>query len=69
MGWKYKTDCRGNFATAVKRRISQLEKSAARLPVPGVHYDKTDLNSHESRAEFGYVYLEFVDDYNIDTRI
>ena len=69
MGWKYKTDSRGNLATAVKKRISQLEKSAVRLPVPGAHYDKIDLNSHESRAEFGYVYLEFVDDYNVDTRI
>ena len=59
MGWKYKTDSKGEIATAVARRIASLQ----------IRMEVIDLTSHESRSKLAYVYLEFVDDYNVDTRI
>jgi hypothetical protein len=44
--WEFKTDYKGNIATAVQRRIDLLGKKGA-----------VNLNSHESRAKFGYNYL------------
>ena len=59
MGWKYKTDSKGEIATAVQRRIANLQ----------IRKEVIDLTSHESRSKLGYAYLEFIDDYNVDTRI
>ena len=47
--WKFKTDRLGNINPAVQRRIELIDRN-----------DKVDLNSHKSRAEFGYNYLEYV---------
>ena len=43
--WKFKTDRLGNITPAVQRRLSKLE---------------VDTNSHKSRSDFGYSYLEYV---------
>jgi len=43
--WKFKTDRLGNITPAVQRRLSKLE---------------VDTNSHKSRSDFGYNYLEYV---------
>ena len=47
--WKFKTMSRGNIAAAVQRRIELIDRN-----------DTVDLNSHKSRAEFGYNYLKCV---------
>ena len=47
--WKFKTDRLGNIAPAVQRRVELIDRN-----------DTVDLNSHKSRAEFGYNYLEYV---------
>ena len=47
--WKFKTDRLGNIAPAVQRRVELIQNNV-----------RVDLNSHKSRAEFGYNYLEYV---------
>ena len=47
--WKFKTMSRGNIAAAVQRRVELIDRN-----------NTVDLNSHKSRAEFGYNYLEYV---------
>ena len=44
--WRFNTDCKGNTVTAVQNRVVTLGKKGA-----------VDLNSHKSRAKFGYNYL------------
>jgi hypothetical protein len=44
--WEFKTDYKGNIATAVQRRIDLLGKKGA-----------VDLNLQENLAKFGYNYL------------
>ena len=43
MGWKYKTDSKGEIATAVARRIASLQ----------IRMQVIDLTSHESRSKLG----------------
>ena len=51
--WKFKTDRLGNITPAVQRRLSKLEVD--------IYFNtEVDTNSHKSRAEFGYNYLEYV---------
>ena len=47
--WKFKTMSNGNIAPAVQRRVELIQNNV-----------RLDLNSHKSRAEFGYNYLEYV---------
>ena len=49
--WKFKTDRMGNIATAVERRVALFDADKLLQFV--------DLNSHKSRAMFGYNYLEW----------
>tara|TARA_Y100000310_G_scaffold278093_1_gene296322 strand:- start:1745 stop:1963 length:219 start_codon:yes stop_codon:yes gene_type:complete len=43
--WKYKTTCRGELTTAVKRRIEK--------------YGEIDLTDKTERSRFGTCYLEY----------
>ena len=56
---KFKNDEKGEYMWAVK-------VTAAGLPTPAVlrrmEKVKLDLDSHASRSEFGYAYLDFIED-------
>ena len=59
MAWKVKTNCRGEMTNAVRRRGSTC---SSHMTLGEEMEFRFEISSHEDRSEFGYCYLECVND-------